>query len=134
MNFSKHIKDYDLGVPLEEAMKILTGNTMQILEDKKLIERILNNNIRIKGKMLTKYLKSASIYSIDKPDDTRKKVGVFIDYENISISGKIDVPFKFANTIINYASKFGNIVCKWACANFMNYETKVNLKRGVRCD
>lgn len=130
---AKEIENNEIGIPLTKAKNIASADVLTNLQQKFVIE-IASGNIKIKGMMLWMYLKNRMISSeieINSEERTSKRIGIFIDYENIAIpneNSNISVQ-NFLKKLTNYYSQMGRIVCKWAAAFDFKYENKIEFQK-----
>lgn len=121
--FAKALKDHQDQMPIEEAYKMFNDDILQQLEEKYILELQEGGRaLRLKGKMLATFLRNRLVKPGDVPGggdiDLRKRVGIFVDYENMlgavpSSMGTYDVGV----ALVKYAEQYGNVVCKWASAD-----------------
>ncbi len=64
--------------------------------------------------------------------ETRKRVGLFVDYENASLSGRQGGEQKAGEALISYARWFGEVVCCWAAADPRNIKGWADVKTRLK--
>ena len=131
---AKEIKNFEDGIKFELAEKVCDVDSLIDLQNKYLITN-KEGYIRFRGKMLHTYLKGKTIATTEIPAGDQnipdKKVGIFVDYENISHSDSNEAfdPRKFAEKIVSHYSKMGTIVCRWAAAFSFKHDVRVPLEQ-----
>jgi hypothetical protein len=128
IRFSKVVGDMGL-MPIEQALKDF-GDIMQDLEEKQIIKKD-GGGLRIKGRLLGNFLRSRVVGQPPPPppQGSHKKVGVFVDVENLLP----DLPSKLsardaATRLIRFAAQFGRVVCRWACAHQGNFRNPIGTR------
>lgn len=138
IRFAKELGEKREILPYDQVTKMFSQDVIQQLVEKYLFEFLpdeYEGHLRIRGKMLTTFLRNSMSEPIPPPlSSNKKRVGIFVDYENLVPLIPAGMKAKEAgDMILNYAAHFGDIVCRWACADPRNISdwpsTKLGLER-----
>ncbi len=105
----ENIVDEDTIETFENDLKGLLS-TIQMLEEKYVLE-LQGNKLGIRSKMVATFLRTQQVVP--------KRVGLFIDYENLLpllSEGMKRKPKEVGEILLRHVSRYGNVVCSWACA------------------
>lgn len=126
--------DPDAGtMPVDHAISLLGEAMVQTLEDKHIVQ-LKGDSLAIRGRMLATYLRERPL----KQERWRAAVkgeatvGIFVDIENV-LDGSLDVSIqRLGRCLLEYAAKFGRVLCAWVAANPKNlrdpFEVKLTLE------
>ncbi len=105
-----------------EAVK--SRDVFQQLEARDIVER-QGNSLKIKGEMLLTFLRHQPegiiAWQHAKLLKKHQRVGIFVDLENVwQLASRNMTARGFGRLLSYYASRFGELVCCWACADPRN--------------
>src|SRR5207249_2526798 len=138
ITFAKTLDEqHQESMAVEQAYSLFSDDILQQLDDKYILElQEGGNTIRLKSKMLATFLS----HRLAKPDDVthgrisdqRQRVGIFVDYENISRLVPSEMNSREVGTaLVKYAEQFGNVVCKWAVAEPSHLSSPADMRLGL---
>jgi hypothetical protein len=139
IRFAKKLKGKSDFLSIDEARGISSMEVLRSLEEKYILEYIRDSQgerLRIRSKMLTTFLRTrmTEIIPPPPPPSNKKRVGLFVDYENLSLSGAVPPGMKAKNigdALVHYASRYGDVVCRWVCADPRNIRDWPGVKLGL---
>ncbi len=132
IQLAKLLGDKKIFLPAEEVLRKFDVEQITVLEEKNVI-KLQSGGIGIKGQMLAKFLRTrldiGEIPPIPLAQNAAKKVGIFVDYENVfpQIHSGMSAQ-TVGRSLIQYAAQFGQIVCQWACADPRNLRDPYRIK------
>ena len=130
IHFARKLGDKNDTLPVDEVTRMFSAEVIQRLEEKYIFET-QGGRLRIRGKMLTTFLRSRLTEPIQPPPllSDRKRVGIFVDYENLlSLIPPGMKAKEVGDALISYASNYGDIVCRWAFADPRNIRDWPSIK------
>ena len=112
-------------LPVNEAQRILGENLMRSLWEKYALEYI---HSKIHGGCMCLHDQiQLCLLGNRQTSVVRKRVGLFVDYENVLPSARGMSAREMGDALIRYAARFGDVICCWASADPRN-----NLGNGTR--
>jgi len=130
--FAKLLKDRR-AVPIAEASQSLPTDLLDDLREKGIVQVYPDQRVGIRGVLLSRYL--AARIAEEPPDiDTSpllRRVGIFVDVENIRNylppGGWEDA----AKAIVRYGEGLGRVVCRWAAFDNANFADPTGVRLGL---
>ncbi len=133
IGFAKELNGQRDTLAVDEATRLFGLDVVRGLEEKYVLE-LQDDRLRIRSQMLKTYLQTRIVEPM--PPSTqrlaRKRVGIFVDYENLLPLMPRDMSAgDVGKSLDRYASRFGEIVCRWACADPRNIPDAVGMRLGL---
>jgi hypothetical protein len=133
LRFAQELGSQRQVMPVEEAVQRFGAGLVRGLEEKHILER-REGQISIKSNLLAMYLRTrvSQRISSDLPTIPTRKVGIFVDYENLLPLLPTGMkPRQVGEALLHYASQFGEIACSWACADPRNIPDITEMRLGL---
>ncbi len=134
IRFARGINGHRDYLDLAEASRLFDLDIIRGLEEKYVLEYQRDEQgerLRIRSKMLATFLGSRMTEPIvlPPPPSHKKRVGLFVDYENLRPLMPPDMQTKdVGERLVTYAARFGEVVCRWACADPRNIRDLSSVK------
>jgi hypothetical protein len=133
IRFARELDNQRETLSIDEATHLFGPDILQGLEEKYVLERE-NHRLGIRSQMLKVYLQTRLIEPLLPVSQTlvRRRVGIFVDYENLLPLLPESMTAREAGKLLErYASRFGNLVCRWACADPRNIPNAIEMRLGL---
>jgi hypothetical protein len=135
IRFAKKLSRGQSSMTVQQALDDkFSGDVLDDLRVKHVLE-LDGENLRINGEMMAVYLKnkiSEVVAEKDEDPSPKRRVGLFVDYENLRSSIPGGMSAEDAGIALNrYASQFGRVVCRWACFDQRNFADYMGVKMGL---
>jgi len=129
IRFAREAKEKEGELPVNEAQQTLGENLMHSLWEKYVLEYIHSETRG--GYMRLPDQIQLCLLGNRQSKVVRKRVGLFVDYENVlpSAGGMSDQ--KVGEALIRYASQCGEVVCRWASADPRNLGNRIRFKEDL---
>jgi hypothetical protein len=133
IRFAKELNGQHEALSIDEATKLFGLDIIQGLEEKYVLE-LQDNRLNIRSQMLKVYLQARIMEPIQPLSQTlvQRRVGIFVDYENLlPLMPEGMTAREVGKLLERYASQFGNLVCRWACADPRNIPDSIGMRLGL---
>jgi hypothetical protein len=133
IHFAKELNSQHETLSSDEATQLFGLDIIQGLEEKYILE-LQDNRLSIRSQMLKVYLQTRIMEPIAPSSQTlvRRRVGIFVDYENLlPLMPEGMTAREVGKLLERYASHFGNLVCRWACADPRNIPDAIGMRLGL---
>jgi hypothetical protein len=133
IRFAKELNGLRETLHVDEATRLFGPDIIQGLEEKYVLERV-DCRLYIRSQMLKAYLQTRTMEPIPPLSQalSRPRVGIFVDYENLlPLIPDGMTAREIGKLLERYASRFGNVVCRWACADPRNIPNPIEMRLGL---
>ncbi len=135
LDFVKELNDHDDSLLAAQAFKLFRPAVIQELEKKYILERVPESQEerwRIRGRMLATFLRNR-LPPLPPPSPRNRKVGIFVDYENIESLVLEDMKTEdVGKALVSSASTYGRVVCQWVCADLRNIADVPRMRESMK--
>jgi hypothetical protein len=132
IRFARELNSQREALSIEEAMRLFGSDIIQGLEEKYVLERE-DHRLTIRSQMLKAYLQTRLSEPVPPVNQAHaRRVGIFVDYENLLPLLPENMTAREVGKLLErYASRFGNLVCRWACADPRNIPDAIEMRLGL---
>jgi hypothetical protein len=133
IRFARELDGQRETLSIDEATCLFGPDIIQGLEEKYVLERD-DHQLAIRSQMLKVYLQTRLMEPTLPVNQTlvRRRVGIFVDYENLlPLLPESMTARNVGKLLERYASRFGNLVCRWACADPRNIPDAIEMRLGL---
>jgi NYN domain len=133
IRFARELNGQHETLSIDEATQLFGQDIIQGLEEKYVLERE-DHRLGIRSQMLKVYLQARTMEPLPPSSQVlvRRRVGIFVDYENLlPLIPDGMTAREVGKRLERYASHFGNLVCRWACADPRNIPDAIGMCLGL---
>lgn len=135
IHFAKELSAQRDFLPLNEASTMLGGLELIHHLEEKNVFKLQADRLHIRGKMLATYLRNRMPDPVipHRQETCYTRVGLFVDYENLlPLIPNGMKPKEVGDALTRYAEHYGEIVCRWACADPRNIPGAATMSQGLK--